>query len=44
MKIKKFYGSLFLALFLPVLLLAQKENIDLGMVFKIKMEGQEVHS
>jgi carboxypeptidase Q len=40
MKIKKFYGSLFLALFLPVLLLAQKENIDLGMVFKIKMEGQ----
>jgi len=25
---------------MPVLLLAQKENIDLGMVYKIKMEGQ----
>ena len=40
MKIKKFYSILFLILFLPVLLLAQKENIDLGMVYKIKMEGQ----
>ncbi len=40
MKINKIYSSLFLILFLPVLLLAQKENIDLGMVYKIKMEGQ----
>jgi len=40
MKIKKLYSTLFLILFMPVLLLAQKENIDLGMVYKIKMEGQ----
>jgi carboxypeptidase Q len=40
MKMKKIYSSLFLILFVPLFLLAQKENIDLGMVYKIKAEGQ----
>jgi carboxypeptidase Q len=40
MKMKKIYSSLFLILFVPLFLLAQKENIDLGMVYKIKTEGQ----
>ena len=39
MKIKKYYVSLFLALLVPFLLSAQKENLDLGMVYKIKQEG-----
>ncbi len=40
MKNKNLYISLFLLLFLPGFIVAQKENIDLGMVYKIKMEGQ----
>ena len=40
MKMKKIYSSLFLILFVPLFLLAQKENIDLAMVYKIKMDGQ----
>ena len=39
MKIKKFYTGLFLLAFLPLLLTAQKENLDLAMVYKIKQEG-----
>jgi len=39
MKFRNLNVSLFLLLFLPGLLLAQKENIDLGMVYKIKQEG-----
>jgi carboxypeptidase Q len=39
MKIKKLYTGLFLLMFIPVMLLAQKESIDLGMVYKIKQEG-----
>jgi carboxypeptidase Q len=39
MKIKKFYTGLFLLMFLPFMLTAQKENLDLGMVYKIKQEG-----
>jgi carboxypeptidase Q len=40
MKIKNLYIGLFLFMFLPALLSAQKENVDLGMVYKIKQEGQ----
>jgi carboxypeptidase Q len=40
MKIKRIYSSLFIIMFLPAFLIAQKENIDLGMVYKIKAEGQ----
>jgi carboxypeptidase Q len=40
MKIKRIYSSFLMFMFLPVLLLAQKENIDLGMVYKIKTDGQ----
>ena len=39
LKIKKYYVSLFLALLVPFLLSAQKENLDLGMVYKINQEG-----
>jgi carboxypeptidase Q len=39
MKIRKFCTSLFLVIFLPVLLMAQKENVDLQMIYKIKQEG-----
>ncbi len=39
MKIKKFYSGLFLLMFLPFILSAQKENLDLGMIYKIKQEG-----
>ncbi len=36
MRIKQIYTSLFLLLLVPLLLSAQKENIDLSMVYKIK--------
>ncbi|MGD0582084.1 MAG: M20/M25/M40 family metallo-hydrolase [Bacteroidales bacterium] len=36
---KKFSASLFLMMFLPLFLAAQKENLDLSMVYKIKQEG-----
>jgi carboxypeptidase Q len=39
MKIRNFYISLTLFLLIPALLSAQKENLDLGMVYKIKQEG-----
>lgn len=39
MKMKKFSASLFLMMFLPLFLAAQKENLDLSMVYKIKQEG-----
>jgi len=39
MKIKRLYTSLFLLAFLPLLLTAQKENLDLATVYKIKQEG-----
>jgi len=39
MKIKKFSASLFFLMFVPLFLAAQKENIDLSMVYKIKQEG-----
>jgi hypothetical protein len=40
MKIKNLYIGLFLFMFIPAFLSAQKENIDLSMVYKIKQEGQ----
>ena len=40
MKIKNLYIGLFLFMFLPAFMTAQKENVDLSMVYKIKMEGQ----
>jgi carboxypeptidase Q len=39
MKIKRLYTSLLLIAFLPLLLTAQKENLDLSTVYKIKQEG-----
>jgi carboxypeptidase Q len=39
MKIRKLYTSLFLLVFIPFMLSGQKENVDLGMVYKIKQEG-----
>jgi carboxypeptidase Q len=39
MKMKKLCTGLFLLMFLPLLLAAQKENLDLSMVYKIKQEG-----
>ncbi len=39
MKIKKFSASLFFLMFLPLFMAAQKENLDLSMVYKIKQEG-----
>jgi hypothetical protein len=39
MKMKKLYTGLFLLMFLPLLLSAQKENVDLAMIYKIKQEG-----
>lgn len=36
---KKITASLLILLFLPVWLLAQSENVDLGMIYKIKQEG-----
>lgn len=39
MKMKRLYTSLFLLAFLPLLLTAQKENLDLTTVYKIKQEG-----
>lgn len=44
MKINKIYMSLFLLIFLPFLLSAQKENIDLAMVYKIKQAGARGNS
>lgn len=44
MKIKKICTSLFLLMFLPLFLAAQKENIDLSMVYKIKQEGSRGNS
>jgi carboxypeptidase Q len=40
MKIKNLYFGLILLMFMPSILSGQKENVDLGMVYKIKMEGQ----
>lgn len=40
MKIKNLYFGLILLIFVPANLCGQKENVDLGMVYKIKMEGQ----
>jgi carboxypeptidase Q len=39
MKIKKISIALLILLFLPVWLLAQSENVDLSMIYKIKQEG-----
>jgi hypothetical protein len=39
MKIERIFTSLFLVLFLPFWLTAQKENVDLAMIYKIKQEG-----
>jgi carboxypeptidase Q len=39
MKIRKLYTSIFLLVFIPYMLIAQKENVDLAMVYKIKQEG-----
>ena len=39
MKIKKISIALVILLFLPVWLIAQSENADLGMIYKIKQEG-----
>jgi carboxypeptidase Q len=36
---KKISVSLFLLLFMPVWLMSQSENVDLGMIYKIKQEG-----
>jgi len=44
MKIKKLYSTLFLILFMPVLLLAQKENIDLAWSTKSRWKDKEAHS
>lgn len=44
MKIRRLYTGLFLLLFVPFLLSAQKENIDLAMVYKIKQEGSRGNS
>jgi hypothetical protein len=40
MKTRKFCVCLFFLIITPALLTAQKENLDLGMVYKIKQEGQ----
>ena len=40
MKTRKFCVGLFFLIITPALLTAQKENLDLGMVYKIKQEGQ----
>ncbi len=40
MKIKKIsFAALFVLLILPAVLIAQTENVDLGMIYKIKQEG-----
>jgi carboxypeptidase Q len=39
MKIKKFSTFILFLLLLPVWLTAQSENVDLGMIYKIKQEG-----
>ncbi|MBK9389171.1 MAG: M20/M25/M40 family metallo-hydrolase [Bacteroidetes bacterium] len=39
MKIRNLTSALFVMFMLPALLLAQSENIDLGMIYKIKQEG-----
>ncbi len=39
MKMRKLYSSLLFFVFIPLLLTAQKENVDLAMVYKIKQEG-----
>jgi carboxypeptidase Q len=39
MKIKKISISVLFLLFLPIWLMSQSENIDLGMIYKIKQEG-----
>jgi carboxypeptidase Q len=44
MKFRNLKVSLFLMIVLPGLLLAQKENIDLGMVYMIKQEGSRGNS
>ena len=36
---KKITVTLLLLLFIPVWLMAQSENVDLGMIYKIKQEG-----
>ncbi len=41
---KRFYSSLLIAVLLPLLLTAQKENIDLAMVYKIKQEALRSNS
>jgi hypothetical protein len=44
MKIRSLKAGLLLLLFIPGLLLAQKENVDLGIVYKIKQEGSRGNS
>jgi carboxypeptidase Q len=39
MKIKKISVTLLFLLFLPLWLMSQSENVDLGMIYKIKQEG-----
>src|SRR5512133_2613141 len=39
MKIKKISIAFLVLLFLPVWLIAQSENVDLSMIYKIKQEG-----
>jgi hypothetical protein len=39
MKIKKISIALLILLFLPTWLMSQSENVDLGMIYKIKQEG-----
>jgi len=39
MKIRNLSTALFVMFMLPAILLAQSENIDLGMIYKIKQEG-----
>jgi Zn-dependent M28 family amino/carboxypeptidase len=44
MKLKNLKAGFLFLLFLPGLVLAQKENVDLGMVYKIKQEGSRGNS
>ncbi|MCJ7447862.1 MAG: M20/M25/M40 family metallo-hydrolase [Bacteroidales bacterium] len=39
MRTKRICASLFLLFYLPIWLIAQKENVDLAMIYKIKQEG-----
>jgi hypothetical protein len=41
MKIRKILALYVFLFFLPSMLLAQNENVDLGMIYKIKQEGQK---